>query len=274
MRINFILVFFIALALLHSACARSDKPGYDLSSDESQVTEKTELEEGEEISLPQTSDLADGLESVADFGEMSSSEMQDIYANEITHDIENIGGGIDETEFGTLTDSLDVNDEFITNGEVPSPESLGSTIGEEIADSEITEELIEEEPVVEVPRTTAVVSSPTIASQSTNEELIPKGWPDYVPIMDGFVIKYTGWDEKGIQIVAFGDIDTDEVRIFYENLAGWELDLSIPDNDDPQAEDSELEDIKFDLIRDEERLKVRIIEENDNIVLLLLYTEI
>ncbi len=67
------------------------------------------------------------------------------------------------------------------------------------------------------------ISSETSRMSSLNDELIPVGWPDYLPIITGFNITYTGQTQSEMYVIAYGEGPVDVVREFYMNLPDWEL---------------------------------------------------
>lgn len=66
------------------------------------------------------------------------------------------------------------------------------------------------------------ISSETSRWSSLNDELIPTGWPDYLPIINDFNITYTGQTQSDMYVIAYGEGAVDVVREFYMNLPGWE----------------------------------------------------
>ena len=58
---------------------------------------------------------------------------------------------------------------------------------------------------------------------------LPEGWPQDVPIMEGFTIRLGRIDAQGMMSVsATGNVSLDDVVNFYSNLQGWEKDPNVP----------------------------------------------
>jgi hypothetical protein len=53
--------------------------------------------------------------------------------------------------------------------------------------------------------------------------MIPEGWPYYIPIMEGFTVRYGASDENGLRVGASGEVGMDEVKEFYQALPDWHL---------------------------------------------------
>jgi hypothetical protein len=73
-------------------------------------------------------------------------------------------------------------------------------------------------------------------SRSPEDEMIPDGWPESVPIMEGFKVNIGSRNHSILTIVAYGDSTVDEVKDFYMNLPEWEL------QDDPETVETNGED--------------------------------
>jgi len=108
-------------------------------------------------------------------------------------------------------------------------------------------------------------------SAGADAGLIPAGWPEYAPVMDGFKIRYSGSDEKGMSIVAFGKAPSEEVVEYYQNLEGWEKTSDVV----PTITDSksDLKGLVVVLKRGEENLTVNIFEDDEDTIIQLLYNK-
>ncbi len=106
-------------------------------------------------------------------------------------------------------------------------------------------------------------------SAGADAGLIPAGWPEYAPVMDGFKIRYTGSDEKGMSIVAFGKAPSEDVVEYYQNLEGWEKTSDVV----PTITDSKsnMKGLVVVLKRGEENLTVNIFEDDEDTIIQLLY---
>ncbi len=103
-------------------------------------------------------------------------------------------------------------------------------------------------------------------------ELIPEGWPESLPVMEEFTVKYSGADETGMQVVAFGQLSSEEVTAFYTQIPEWELIGHITPRIDEQEETGEswLTWI-IELEREGETATVNIIDNEEERILQLLY---
>ncbi len=56
---------------------------------------------------------------------------------------------------------------------------------------------------------------------------LPPGWPDSIPIMDGFTVSHSGVARGGKLLMTYltGNVDIDETQNFYADLDGWSRDL-------------------------------------------------
>jgi len=108
-------------------------------------------------------------------------------------------------------------------------------------------------------------------SAGADAGLIPAGWPEYAPVMDGFKIRYSGSDEKGMSIVAFGKAPSEDVVEYYQNLEGWEKTSDVV----PTITDSksDLKGLVVVLKRGEENLTVNIFEDDEDTIIQLLYNK-
>jgi len=60
-------------------------------------------------------------------------------------------------------------------------------------------------------------------SAASDLEMIPEGWPYYIPIMEGFIVRYGASDENGLRVGATGDSGIDAVKEFYQGLSDWNV---------------------------------------------------
>lgn len=157
---------------------------------------------------------------------------------------------LQEFQSRVMTDSETVNEEpdegyDVTADELEALESLGyigSDMAEDSTAARETGESVDEKPSeIDQPDTGSDepgsededsvhekgiqpgVSSGTSRLSLLNKELIPTGWPDYLPIIIDFNITYTGKTQSEMYVIAFGEGPVDVVREFYMNLPGWEL---------------------------------------------------
>ncbi len=138
------------------------------------------------------------------------------------------------------------------NEKSPEDEGIGSAGG----DDEIEEESDEDEEASEE------------ADPGYDSGLIPDGWPDDVPVMAGFKLRYGMSDGESIRLIAFGDAPAEEVKQFYENMFGWEKDReTIPDDES----DPDVVKIKITLSRDDELLGVEIYQDEEETIFQLVY---
>ncbi|MFH1514824.1 MAG: hypothetical protein ABIG42_05120 [bacterium] len=112
----------------------------------------------------------------------------------------------------------------------------------------------------------------SVDTQFPGYELTERGWPEYIPIMPEFTVNFFSVDAEFKQIIAMGDLPGDDVREFYQSLAGWELSSEI-------SSDMELGDygdipyvITFILVNSDEVLDVIIFEEEGSTVCQLKYS--
>ena len=109
----------------------------------------------------------------------------------------------------------------------------------------------------------------------TGSDLIPEGWPEYVPIMEGFNVRYAGSDEAGMQVVAMSrEIPSEDVELYYRQLEGWETE---PPRVAPRAQtgpggEAPEDAISFQLTREHEILTVNIVKGQQETILQLMYT--
>lgn len=117
------------------------------------------------------------------------------------------------------------------------------------------------------------ISSGTSRQSSLNDELIPLGWPDYLPIIVDFNITYTGQVQSEMYVIAFGEGPVDDVREFYMNLPGWELSpLPEPLQGDQDTE-NEKEDELFYFVHGDEAFVFSVYTVNEKTRLNLMYSE-
>ena len=108
-------------------------------------------------------------------------------------------------------------------------------------------------------------------SRSLEDEMIPDGWPESVPIMEGFKVNIGSRSNSILTIVAYGDSTVDEVKEFYMNLPDWEL------QDDPEVvstngEDGEtIEEEIYIFNKGSEKLMFKVYESEGQTVLNLMY---
>jgi hypothetical protein len=142
-----------------------------------------------------------------------------------------------------------------TEEESQNMESLGYIQGEV--------ETVEEKPSV-APALVPSVGSSDSSGTSGNEDLLPEGWPEYVPIMEGFQVNITSRNNETMNVVAFGKVPLDEVREFYLNLPEWELVEepevidSTPDDNTDNGEEA------YIFNRGTEKLMIKLWEDNEN----------
>jgi len=115
-------------------------------------------------------------------------------------------------------------------------------------------------------------SDPDPSTLPPGYELIPEGWPDYIPVMVEFTVKYSGADETGMQVVAFGQLASEEVTAFYTQIPEWDLIDHLTSRIDEQEETGETWlTFTLELEHEDERLTVNIIDTEEERILQLLY---
>jgi hypothetical protein len=57
---------------------------------------------------------------------------------------------------------------------------------------------------------------------------LPPGWPESVPIMDGFSVDHSAYSRGGKMLLVFasGNVGLDEARAFYSEIEGWTRDAA------------------------------------------------
>jgi hypothetical protein len=94
---------------------------------------------------------------------------------------------------------------------------------------------------------------------------LPDGWPQDVPVMEGFTIRLGKIDAQGMMSVsATGDVSLDDVVNFYSNLQGWEKDPNVPWVTEGPSR-------MLKLIRGSENLVVNVFERQNQTELTLTY---
>ena len=125
----------------------------------------------------------------------------------ISRDTDTAEGSTAARETGESVETVDAEE----SGEIDQPDTGSDEPGSEDEESE-NENGIQ-----------PAISSETSRWSSLNDELIPTGWPDYLPIIIDFNITYTGQTQSDMYVIAYGEGPVDVVREFYMNLPGWEL---------------------------------------------------
>lgn len=112
----------------------------------------------------------------------------------------------------------------------------GTEVGKTVSDDTVTDTSTDDHEVDTAGETDDTAdddAAPITGSMETDDasftigENIPEGWPDHVPIMDGFKVKMgstttdkqTG--EEGLTLTAVGRVSVEEVEKFYSNLSEW-----------------------------------------------------
>jgi len=215
---------------------------------------RTVMRESSGIASDQeTSSSPDGA-----IGSDSNGNMRDVMNYEVRdEDADAVTSGPDseEPESGESTDSTEESDD-----------SSGDD------DEENTGDAVDDEPVDDDSESV----SDSLASRGSYE-LIPEGWPDYIPLIDGLTIRYSGSDEAGMQLVAIGPVPQEDVESFYRNLPDWELEPPrlVPDTREaPSDEEDVVTTTSFQLTREEELLTVILVQNEDETILQLMYAKL
>jgi hypothetical protein len=121
------------------------------------------------------------------------------------------------------------------------------------------------------PMTPGGTSGSGYANQDPNSsELIPDGWPEYIPVYEGFSVKYGGKDDKAMYVIASGDAPSFEVARFYLALEGWEI-QDVPEDLQRNSSGTDSESIEtYYLRRANETLAFSISEEEEGKTILSL----
>ena len=161
-----------------------------------------------------------------------------------------------ESESGAVTIS-DAESENLENAE-PAMEEREETADEESTETEDSSHVVPS------------IGLTNSGSGSQEDEMIPDGWPEYVPIMDGFRVNIGSRNNDILTIVAYGDEPIDAVREFYLNLPEWELTVE-PDsagaNSEGEAGDEEI----YIFSRGNEKLMFKVFENEGQTGVNLMY---
>jgi len=106
----------------------------------------------------------------------------------------------------------------------------------------------------------------------SGQELIPEGWPDYVPIMSGFAVRFGASDENGLRVVATGVASTQEVREFYQSLPGWKVGSETAAGTVGGESEDDPAYVEFTITMGDESVAVRIIKGEERTTFQLQYT--
>lgn len=171
---------------------------------------------------------------------------------------------------------VDASETPATDEELAEMNSLGYVQGDMDSESEPEGELEGDEAENEeevIGRLLPSVSTSDAGDSSPDDELIPDGWPEYVPIMEGFKVNIGSQSRSVLTLVAFGEQPLDDVKEFYLNLPEWEL------TEDPRIiERSEDDDTISDeeiyiFSRGYEMLMFKVYENEEQTVINLMYED-
>ncbi len=157
-------------------------------------------------------------------------------------------------------------------------EALGSSgYSDDAADAEPAEE--ENEP--EAQESAAGSAEPSIGMMTpsteatpSGAELIPEGWPEYIPIMSGFTVRFGGSDEHGMRVGATGTAPLAEVRDYYLGLPDWRLGTErVQEGESVDTNSEGAKGVLLIITRGEESLTINIFENDGRTSFQLFYVK-